>query len=86
MWALSTKVNPAHDLIQLPHMSVLSLDPSSMPAGITDKLIIDATTPVAPDQRGHFHQPVNDLTQMPDWLTKLTRLFEQQKKQQQEGS
>ncbi len=47
MWALSSKVNPAGDLVQLPNMSVLELDPGSSPAGITDKLIIDATTPVA---------------------------------------
>lgn len=79
MWALSTKVNPAYDLVQLPNMSVLSLDPSSTPAGITDKLIIDATTPVAPEQRGHFNQPVNDLPQMHDWLAKLTTLFNQQR-------
>jgi UbiD family decarboxylase len=46
MWALSSKVNPAGDLVQLPNMSVLELDPGSSPAGITDKLIIDATTPV----------------------------------------
>lgn len=52
MWALSSKVNPAGDLVQLPNMSVLELDPGSSPAGITDKLIIDATTPVAPDNRG----------------------------------
>ncbi|MFP1528313.1 hypothetical protein ACLB1R_19495 [Escherichia coli] len=51
MWALSSKVNPAGDLVQLPNMSVLELDPGSSPAGITDKLIIDATTPVAPDNR-----------------------------------
>ncbi len=44
MWALSSKVNPAGDLVQLPNMSVLELDPGSSPAGITDKLIIDATT------------------------------------------
>ena len=61
MWALSSKVNPAGDLVQLPNMSVLELDPGSSPAGITDKLIIDATTPVAPDNRGHYSQPVQDL-------------------------
>lgn len=61
MWALSSKVNPAGDLVQLPNMSVLELDPGSSPAGITDKLIIDATTPVAPDNRGHYSQPVVDL-------------------------
>lgn len=47
MWALSSKVNPAGDLVQLPNMSVLELDPGSSPAGSLSKLIIDATTPVA---------------------------------------
>ncbi len=60
MWALSSKVNPAGDLVQLPNMSVWNWIRSS-PAGITDKLIIDATTPVAPDNRGHYSQPVVDL-------------------------
>lgn len=32
MWALSSKVNPAGDLVQLPNMSVLELDPGSSPA------------------------------------------------------
>jgi 4-hydroxybenzoate decarboxylase len=49
MWALSTKVNPAGDLVVLPHMSILPLDPGSMPEGMTHKLIIDATTPVPPE-------------------------------------
>ncbi len=46
--------NPAGDLVQLPNMSVLELI-RLKPGGDTDKLIIDATTtPVAPDNRGHF--------------------------------
>ncbi len=53
--------------MQLPNMSVLELDPGSSPAGITDKLIIDATTPVAPDNRGHYSQPVVDLPETKAW-------------------
>lgn len=75
MWALSSKVNPAGDLVQLPNMSVLELDPGSSPAGITDKLVIDATTPVAPDNRGHYSQPVHDLPETPQWVEKLTRMM-----------
>ncbi|GDY39742.1 phenolic acid decarboxylase subunit C [Streptomyces antimycoticus] len=48
MWALSTKMNPAGDLVQIPNLSVLELAPQAVTPGITDKLIIDATTPVAP--------------------------------------
>ena len=66
---------PAGDLVQLPNMSVLELDPGSSPAGITDKLIIDATTPVAPDNRGHYSQPVQDLPETKAWAEKLTAML-----------
>lgn len=33
MWALSSKVNPAGDLVQLPNMSVLELDRGLKPCG-----------------------------------------------------
>lgn len=71
MWALSTKVNAAGDLVNIPNLPVLELDPGSQPAGITNKMIIDATTPVAPDDRGHYSQPVRDLPEAADWLAKL---------------
>ncbi|GAA3358954.1 non-oxidative hydroxyarylic acid decarboxylases subunit C [Saccharopolyspora gregorii] len=75
MWALSTKVNPAGDLVVLPNMSVVGLDPGSQPAGISDKLVIDATTPVAPDARGHYGQPVRDLPETGRWVEKLRALL-----------
>ncbi len=74
MWALSTKVNPAGDLVNLPNMSVLELDPGSQPPGISNKLVIDATTPVAPDTRGHYSQPVRDLPETERWISKLRTL------------
>jgi UbiD family decarboxylase len=79
MWALSTKVNPAGDLMQLPNLSVVALDPSSSPSGITDKLIIDATTPVAPDDRGHFSQPARDLPEAAAWVERLTGMIGSQR-------
>jgi 3-polyprenyl-4-hydroxybenzoate decarboxylase len=45
MWALSTKFNPQFDLVVLPGMSILSLDPGSDPEGMTYKMVIDATPP-----------------------------------------
>jgi vanillate/4-hydroxybenzoate decarboxylase subunit C len=75
MWALSTKVNPAGDLLNLPNMSVLELDPGSQPPGISNKLIIDATTPVSPDSRGHYSQPVTDLPETSHWISRLTDLL-----------
>ncbi|WP_338596120.1 non-oxidative hydroxyarylic acid decarboxylases subunit C [Saccharopolyspora sp. SCSIO 74807] len=74
MWALSTKVNPASDLVNLPNMSVLELDPGSQPPGISNKLVIDATTPVAPDTRGHYSQPVRDLPETGRWISRLRTL------------
>lgn len=75
MWALSTKVNPAGDLVQLPNMSVVALDPGSSPAGITDKLVIDATTPVTPDTRGNYGKPVKDLPETAQWIDRLQTLI-----------
>ncbi|ASA58071.1 non-oxidative hydroxyarylic acid decarboxylases subunit C [Vibrio gazogenes] len=83
MWAMSSKVNPAGDLVQLNNMSVLELDPGSSPAGMTDKLIIDATTPVAPDNRGNYGMPVKDLPETKEWVSKLTRMIDEAKEGKQ---
>jgi len=74
MWALSTKMNPAGDLIQVPNMPVLALAPQADTPGIVDKLIIDATTPIAPDHRGNYDTQVRDLPEMGEWLTRLQQL------------
>jgi vanillate/4-hydroxybenzoate decarboxylase subunit C len=49
MWALTTRVRPSKDVVLIPNAPGMPLDPSSEPAGMHTKLIIDATTPVAPD-------------------------------------
>ncbi|MGW2034005.1 non-oxidative hydroxyarylic acid decarboxylases subunit C [Streptomyces sp. NPDC001811] len=74
MWALSTKMNPAHDLVRLPAMSVVPLAPQADTPGIVDKLIIDATTPVEPERRGDRSSRVRDLPEAGEWLTRLQRL------------
>ncbi|MEV5542316.1 non-oxidative hydroxyarylic acid decarboxylases subunit C [Saccharopolyspora shandongensis] len=74
MWALSTKMNPAGDLVVVPKLPVLGLAPQASTPGIVDKLIIDATTPVAPDTRGNYGNQVLDLPEMGEWLTKLQSL------------
>jgi len=79
MWALSTKVNPAGDLVQLPNMSVMNLDPGATPPGISDKLVIDATTPVTPDSRGDYGQTVHDLPETAEWVTRLTAMLSARK-------
>ncbi|MFB5189721.1 non-oxidative hydroxyarylic acid decarboxylases subunit C [Alicyclobacillus fastidiosus] len=69
MWALSTKMHPAHDVVIVPDLSVLPLDPGSNPAGITHKMILDATTPVAPETRGHYSQPLDAPLATDKWET-----------------
>ena len=49
MWALTTRVRPDKDVVLIPNAPGMPLDPSSEPAGMHTKLIIDATTPVWPD-------------------------------------
>jgi vanillate/4-hydroxybenzoate decarboxylase subunit C len=80
MWALSTKVNASRDVLQVPGMSVVGLDPSSEPSGITDKLVIDATTPVAPDVRGRFENAVSDPPETHEWGRRLAGLAQEQRK------
>lgn len=49
MWAVTTRVKPSKDVAVIPNCPGMPLDPSSYPAGMHDKLIIDATTPVPPE-------------------------------------
>ena len=49
MWAITTRVRPDKDVTVIPNCPGMPLDPSSYPAGMHSKLIIDATTPVAPE-------------------------------------
>ncbi|GAA2340821.1 UbiD family decarboxylase [Streptomyces kunmingensis] len=75
MWAMSAKVNPKDDVVVIPNLSVLELAPAAQPAGITSKMIIDATTPVAPDIRGNFSTPAKDLPETAEWAARLQRLI-----------
>ncbi|MGE2817456.1 non-oxidative hydroxyarylic acid decarboxylases subunit C [Mycobacterium heidelbergense] len=74
MWSLSTKMIPSRDLIVIPNLSVMGLAPQADPAGIVDKLIIDATTPTEPECRGNYSNQVNDLPEVDAWLTTLQAL------------
>lgn len=49
MWALSTRVRANKDVTIVTNTPGMPLDPCSEPAGMGNKLFIDATTPVAPD-------------------------------------
>jgi len=74
MWALSTKMNPSGDLMIVPNQPVLELAPQAQTPGVVDKLIIDATTPVSPDNRGNYGNQVRDLPEMNEWLDRLRQL------------
>lgn len=76
MWALSTKFNPKYDVVTIPELSILPLDPASDPAGMTDKIILDATTPKAPEKHGHFSQELRDPITTDVWTEKLHNMFE----------
>ncbi|ASB91942.1 phenolic acid decarboxylase BsdC [Bacillus subtilis] len=75
IWALSTKMHPKHDAVIIPDLSVLPLDPGSNPSGITHKMILDATTPVAPETRGHYSQPLDSPLTTKEWEQKLMDLM-----------
>jgi UbiD family decarboxylase len=75
MWALSVKVNPAGDVIILPNRPENLLDPAGQPGGMSHKMIIDATTPVAPDIRGHYGEELDIPQGMDAWRLKLGALI-----------
>lgn len=74
MWAMSVKVNPGGDVVMLPNLSVNLLDPAGVPNGMIQKMIIDATTPVAPDVRGDYGQELDTPQQTDVWRQKLPDL------------
>lgn len=49
MWAITTRVRPDKDVSIIENCPGMPLDPSSYPAGMHSKMIIDATTPVPPE-------------------------------------
>jgi len=49
MWAMTTRVDPLKDVAIIQNCPGMPLDPSSNPPGMHNKMIIDATTPKAPE-------------------------------------
>ena len=78
MWALSTRFAPGKDVVMIPKASVLHLDPSSEPAGITHKMILDATVPKSPDIRGEFAQPLSAPAATDTWVEILQQIYDEQ--------
>lgn len=61
MWALSTRVRPAKDVIVIAPTPGHPTEPSSDPKGISGKVIIDATTPAYPDKTGPEYRLVDKV-------------------------
>ncbi|OIN23874.1 non-oxidative hydroxyarylic acid decarboxylases subunit C [Vibrio barjaei] len=78
MWAMTVRVDPLNDVQILDNMPGVGLDPTSNPSGMSSKMIIDATTPVAPAK---LLEDTNLVT-LPDgcdeWLTKLQHMIKDQ--------
>jgi len=77
MWAISVKVNPAGDIITIPNLPVNLLDPAGQPAGMVTKMIIDATTPLAPDNRGDYGELLDAPQGADAWQQKLGGLIKE---------
>lgn len=67
MWALTTRVKPSKDVVVIPNCPGMPLDPSSNPAGMHDKLIIDATTPVDPEPNPRSVELLKPAPDAPKW-------------------
>lgn len=68
MWALTTRVQPSKDVTLIQNAAGMPLDPSSFPAGMTTKLIIDATTPVAPEPNPRPVELLKDPVGTEKWM------------------
>lgn len=67
MWALTTRVKPTKDVSIIQNCAGMPLDPSSYPAGMHDKLIIDATTPVPPEPNPRSVELLKPSIATPKW-------------------
>jgi 4-hydroxybenzoate decarboxylase len=75
MWAISVKVNPDGDIVTMPNLPENLLDPAGHPNGIVTKMIIDATTPIAPDIRGDYGEEVDKPQGTDAWRLKLAAML-----------
>jgi vanillate/4-hydroxybenzoate decarboxylase subunit C len=75
MWAISVKVNPAGDVIMIPNLAENLLDPACEPSGMVTKMIIDATTPIAPDVRGDYGEELETPPGAETWRKKLAAMI-----------
>jgi UbiD family decarboxylase len=75
MWALTTRVRPCDHVTVIHNCAGMPLDPSSVPAGMHDKLIIDATTPVPPEPNPRPVELLKPSPATPKWEEFLTKMM-----------
>lgn len=75
MWALTTRVRPDKDVSVIENCPGMPLDPSSVPAGMHSKLIIDATTPVAPEPNPREVELLKPPAKTAEWEKIITGLM-----------
>jgi 3-polyprenyl-4-hydroxybenzoate decarboxylase len=62
-------------VVIVPNLSDNLLDPASEPPGMAHKMIIDATTPIPPDRRGHYGQELDQPHGADTWLERVRDLI-----------
>ena len=77
MWAISVKVNPSGDIVTIPNLPENLLDPAGVAERHLTKMIIDATTPVAPDRRGDYGEVLDTPEGTDAWRAKLGDLIKE---------
>lgn len=79
MWALTTRVRPDKDVSVIENCPGMPLDPSSFPAGMHSKLIIDATTPVPPEPNPRETQLLDNPAGSDNWEKIIRKLLSENK-------
>lgn len=75
MWAMTTRVSPLKDVAIIPNCPGMPLDPSSVPAGMHSKMIIDATTPVAPEPNPRETELLQPPAKTAEWEARINQLM-----------
>ena len=75
MWAIASRVKPDKDVAIIPNCPGMPLDPSSYPAGMHTKMIIDATTPVDPEPNPRAVELLEPPVGTEEWEEKIRALM-----------
>ena len=76
---MTTRVDPDKDVSIIKNCPGMPLDPSSNPPGIDNKLIIDATTPKAPEKVSRDTELLKPPAGTEKWEKIISQLLKQTK-------